>query len=122
MFRVLYEVIGKNPDPAYVSDVYPSLGLFTLLLSVIFALIFYLLLGRWKPIWDKTSHWLITLFVLALLSACFAISSSKSATKGEADSFMYSLALINAVYSAIYFTIFSLLLKKGSIFAKRTPF
>lgn len=122
MFKLLYELIGKNPDPSYVSDVYPSVGLFTLLVALIFAVVFYLLLGRWKPVWDKTPHWIATLFILAALAFFFAFSTAKSATGGEADSYMYTLSLINAVYAILYFVVFSLLLKKGSIFAKRTPF
>jgi hypothetical protein len=123
MFTSLYELLcGRNDDPIYASDVYPNVGLFTLVFAAVFAIIFYLLLGRWKPVWDKVSHWIITLIILIAIAFFLALSQSKSATGEEADSFMYKFSLINALIATVYFFIFSILLKKTSIFAKRTPF
>src|SRR5690242_11071246 len=112
MFTGLYELLcGKNDDPIYASEVYPNVGLFTLVFAIVFAIIFYLLLGRWKPVWDKVSHWIISLIILMGVAFYLALSQSKSATGEEADSFMYKFAIINAVIVLIYFFIISILLK-----------
>jgi 4-amino-4-deoxy-L-arabinose transferase-like glycosyltransferase len=124
MFKFLYELIcGQNVDPTYANNLYPSVGLFTLVFALVFAIIFYLALGRWKPIWDKLKHWVITIILLICLSVFFALTQAKGATSEESfDSFMYKFAMVNALYAVVYFILFSLLLRKVSIFAKRTPF
>lgn len=124
MFKLLYELItGQNVDPIYGTDVYPSVGLFSLILSVLFVVIFYLLLGRWKPVWHKTAHWLITLVLLILVLAFFALTQAKAATQLEAfDAFMYKFAFANVIYGFFYYCLLSFLFKRFSIFAKRTPF
>ena len=124
MFKYLYELIcGQNVDPTYAASVYPSVGLFTLIFAFSFAVIFYLVLGRWKPIWDKLRHWVITIVLLIGLSAFFALTQAKGATAEESfNSFMYKFSMVNSFYAVVYFILFSLLLKRASIFAKRTPF
>ena len=123
MFKTLYELLtGPYPDPAYGTEVYPFVGFFTLLAALGFAIIFYLVLGRWKPIWDKLAHWVLTLVLLLGLAFYLAVSQSIHATGEDADAFVYKFAMVNALYAFIYFIIFSLLLRKTSIFAKRTPF
>lgn len=123
MFKLIYELLaGKNDDPVFANDVYPSVGLFTLLFAFIIALIFYLALGRWKPIWDKLIHWIITLILLVSIAIFFALTQSKGATGEDYNAFMYKFSLVNALVASFYFIIFSFLLKKASIFAKRTPF
>lgn len=123
MFRLLYELLaGKNEDPVFANDVYPAVGLFTLLGAFVFALVFYLALGRWKPVWDKLKHWIVTLVILVGIAVFFALTQAKGATGEDYDAFMYRFSLVNALVAALYFVLFSLLLKKASIFAKRTPF
>lgn len=122
MFKTLYEwIAGKNPDPVY-NEVFQSVGLITLLLSVVLAAVFYFLLGRWRPVWDKLVHWVVTAVVLVAFAAILAVSKAKAATEADADSYVYTFAIGNALYALIYFFVFSLLFRKGSIFAKRTPF
>jgi glucan phosphoethanolaminetransferase (alkaline phosphatase superfamily) len=123
MFSVLYELLGgKNDNPAYEQTIYPFVGLSTLIIAFIFALVFYLLLGRWKPVWDKTKHWLITIAVLSVVASLLAISQAKSATEEDTDAYMFMFSFINACYAITYFIILSFLFKRASIFAKRTPF
>lgn len=123
MFTALYELFaGTNDDPVYASEVYPTVGLFTLVFAIAFAILFYLLLGRWKPVWDKKVHWIVTLVLLCGIAVYLALSESKSATGEEYDSFMYKFALINSLIMVVYFFVFSLLLRKASIFARHTPF
>jgi uncharacterized membrane protein YidH (DUF202 family) len=123
MFKLLFEqIIGKNADPVYTTDVFPTVGLFTMIFTLIVALIFYLLLGRWRPVWEKLSHWIATVAIISLAAGFFAISHAMSATGEGADSYMYSFSMMNALYAVVFFVIFSLLLKRASIFARRTPF
>ena len=123
MFKTLYEFLtGPYPDPVYGTEVYPFVGLFTFLLALIVAIVFYIVLGRWKPVWDKLAHWAITLVIIVVVAFYLALSQSKSATGEDADSFMYKFSFVNALYAAIYFIIFSMLMRKASIFARRTPF
>jgi glucan phosphoethanolaminetransferase (alkaline phosphatase superfamily) len=124
MFQFLYELLcGVNIDPTYVTDVYPFVGLFTLILAVVFCAVFYLALGRWKPIWDKLLHWIITILILIGIAVLFALSQSKGAIGADSyDSYMIKFSLVNALYAVVYFIVLSFLLKKASIFAKRTPF
>ncbi|TWV93000.1 hypothetical protein [Chitinophaga pinensis] len=82
MFSLLYELLGgKNNNPVYASTIFPSVGLFTVILSVIFALVFYLLLGRWRPVWDKQKHWLVTMVLLALIASGLAYSQAINGTE-----------------------------------------
>jgi 4-amino-4-deoxy-L-arabinose transferase-like glycosyltransferase len=123
MFTAIYELLcGKNDDPVYASDVYPYVGLFTLVYAIVFAIVFYLLLGRWRPVWDKTSHWIITLIILLAIAFYLAVHQSTNATGEDADSFVYKFAIINSVIAFVYFFIISVIIKRASIFAKRTPF
>jgi high-affinity Fe2+/Pb2+ permease len=123
MFKFIYELLaGKNADPVYATDVYPFIGLFTLVVAFVLAIVFYLGLGRWKPLWDKLPHWIITLLVLIAIAVYWALTQAKSATGEDYDAFMYKFALVNAFLATLYFVVFSLLLKKASIFAKHTPF
>ena len=123
MFKILYELLaGPSTNPAYASDVFPTVGLFTLAFAGVASILFYLLLGRWRPVWHKTVHWLATIVILAVSAGYIAVSVAEKATEENADSYMYTFSLTNILYVVIYFIILSLLLKKASIFAKRTPF
>lgn len=123
IFSSLYEVIiGENSNyPEYREGIFSTVGLITFIISVVICLIFYLGLGRWKPGFHKISHWIITLVINS--SICFGLSFSMAKGElGESDGYMIRFALVNALYALIYFIIFSLLLKRFSIFPKRTPF
>lgn len=124
MFETLYELLcGKNDDPTYVTNIFPSVGLFSLIGAVVFAVIFYLLLGRYTHIWYNRKHWIITLIVLLLFAGAFALLNAKSQIGADSfDSFMVIFSLVNSLYVGLYFFVFSLLLKRFSIHAKRTPF
>ena len=123
IFSGLYELIsGANPDvPDYVDGVYDTVGQITLVLLVALAIIFYLLLGRWKPIFYKLGHWIFTLLVI--MAASFAIAFVVAhEVIGEIDSYTYRFSLMNAIFSAVAFLLLSTAFKRMSIFSKRTPF
>ena len=124
MFRILYELLcGRNIDPTYATDIYPTVGLFTLIGAAIGCAVFYLALGRWRPIFDKLVHWIISVVLIALIAGILALRLARGAIGGDDyDSYMVKFSMVNGLYAAIFFVLLSLMLKKASIFAKRTPF
>lgn len=119
----MYEVfIGPNVNfPEYRAGIFSAVGLMTLLLAVVVCTIFYAALGRWKPVFHKPLHWLITLGLTAVAGFVFAWTQA-AGTIASTDSYTFRFGLFNALYIALYFAVFSLLLKRVSIFAKHTPF
>lgn len=123
VFSNLYELIsGANQSiPEYAEEVYDNVGVPTIIIVAIITAIFYVLLGRWKPIFFKTGHWIFTLLLTTIIAGVFAFASAMKVI-GEADSYMFRFSLMNSILSAILFVILSIILKRLSIFAKRTPF
>lgn len=123
MFASLYELwLGQNNDPIYADEIFTPVGFLTLLFSLVLAVIFYLLLGRWKPVFDNRGHWIVTLVAAAIFGFVFALQYSLDRTGAdETDSYMQGFGGVNAFYAMVYFVIFSFILKRFSIFAKRTP-
>jgi len=123
MFEFLYELLcGQNPDPIFATDIYPFVGLFTLIFALVFAVVFYIILGRSRPVWDKTVHWVVTMVILLIIAFGFAYNNAQTVTEEDENSFFYKFAMVNTLYAFIYYVIFSLIFKRFSIFAKRTPF
>ncbi len=123
LFTSLYEAfIGENPDyPEYREGIFSSVGLLTFLLAAVTAAIFYVGLGRWRPVFEKTSHWIIALVLTALIAFLLALTQSRG-TLGATDSYTMRFALFNALYAVVYFFLFSILFKRFSVFARHTPF
>ncbi|MFD2584928.1 hypothetical protein ACFSR6_20695 [Pedobacter vanadiisoli] len=123
IFSNLYQLISgvHHSVPDYVDEVYDNVGVPTLIIVVIITAIFYLLLGRWKPVFFKTGHWIFTLLLTAIIAVVFAFTSAIKVI-GESDSYMFRFSLMNGILAAILFFILSTVLKRLSIFAKRTPF
>lgn len=124
VFSSIYQsLVGKNDDPIYDDKVFPFVGLFTIIIALGFCIIFYLGLGRWKPLFHQLKHWIITLLIVLAVTGLLALQQSKAATQAEAiDAYMVRFSMFNALFAIVFFCIFSLLLKRFSIFAKRTPF
>lgn len=123
IWTIMYEAfIGPNVNfPEYRSGIFSTVGLMSLLLAIVVCAVFYAALGRWKPVFHKPLHWLITLVLTAVAGFVFAWSQA-AGTIAMSDSYTFSFGLFNALYVSLYFAIFSLLLKRVSIFAKHTPF
>ena len=124
MFVSLYELwLGQNNDPIYADEIFTPVGLITLLVSLLLAAIFYLILGRWRSVFDGIGPWVITLVVVLIFAFAYAMWYAMDRTGAdESDGYMTGLGGVNALYAAIYFFVFSILLKRFSIFAKHTPF
>ncbi|RIV18126.1 hypothetical protein DYU11_29670 [Fibrisoma montanum] len=124
MFTALYELfIGKNPDPTYRNAVFTSVGTLTLLIMLVLAALFYLLLGRWRAVFHRTSHWILSLVIALIIGFSLAISYAKDATgEPSADSYMYGFAGVNLLWALIVFVGASALFRRGSVYARHTPF
>ena len=124
MFITLYELwLGQNNDPIYADEIFTPVGLITLMVSIILAAIFYVILGRWRSVFAGKGPWVITLVAVLIFAFAYAMWYAMDRTGAdESDSYMTGFGAINALYAAIYFFVFSILLKRFSIFAKHTPF
>ncbi|WP_345954023.1 hypothetical protein [Mucilaginibacter sp. PAMB04168] len=123
LFSTIYEIVcGSNPDfPAYEEQIFSSVGLLTFLAAVIFCLLFYVALGRWRMIWFNNVHWGGTIVFCAVTGFVLAFLSAKG-TLGLVDGYLIRFALFNALYAAVFFIALSFLFKNFSIYSKRTPF
>lgn len=124
IFSSLYQaLIGKNDDPIYEDEIFFTVGLFTLIIALGVAILYYLGIGRWRAVFCHLKHWIVSLFIVLIVTGLLALQQSKSVTQADAfDAYMVRFAMFNALFAIVGFFIFSLLLKRFSIFAKRTPF
>jgi len=122
IFTSFYEaLIGANPlNPEYREGVFSSVGIITVLISLIICLVFYIALGRWKPVFHKTAHWVITLSINAMIGFCLAYVLTNKEI-GAIDGYALRFAFVNTFYAALYFIILSIVFRRFSIFAKHTP-
>lgn len=123
LFTNIYELTcGKNQSVSdYREKIYGSVGLLTLIIAIIIALLFYLALGRLRHIWYTRTHWVITVILAAVTGFGLAYGIAKGII-GSVDGYLVQFALINAALLAVYFILFSFLFKPFSIYSKRTPF
>ena len=124
MFVTLYELwLGQNNDPIYADEIFTPVGLITFLVALVLAAIFYMILGRWRSVFHGIGPWLLTLTLVLIFAFTYALWYSMDRTGAdESDGYMTSFGSVNALYAVIYFFIFSIALKRFSIFAKHTPF
>lgn len=123
IFSPIYEALcGTNSDyTEYRDQIFGSVGTITLAVVILMLLLFYVVLGRWKMVWFNKVHWAITIVITAICGLLIAYFSAKNVLQ-LVDGYLWRFAVINAIYAAIIFILFSLLFKNLSIFSKRTPF
>lgn len=122
VFTSLYEMaIGENSDyPEYRDSLFGSIGILTFIISIIFCVLFYIVLGRWREIWYNRVHWGITIIILSSIGFGLAFMQSKNLLS-ISDGYVIMFALFNSIFAAVYFILFSFLFKNFSTFSKRTP-
>ncbi|NTW33486.1 MAG: hypothetical protein HGB12_12835 [Bacteroidetes bacterium] len=124
IFEFLYElIIGPVANyPDYRNSIFNTVAVMSIVMVIIVCLIFYVGLGRWQPVFCKLHHWIVTIFIVAGLGFYIAYSVA-CGTLGnyENDAKIIPFGFINAIYSILSFIMFSFLLKRISIFCKRTP-
>lgn len=123
MFASLYQLfLGVNDDPTYEETIFGTVGLVTVLTSIGLAAIFYLLINRWKSVFNGRIHWIILLFLVMILGFTFAVMFSKAGTEMPMDNYMIVFGVVNLFFAALIFFLVSILFKRWSIFAKNNPF
>lgn len=124
MFTPFYELfLGQNNDPTYVNDIFTPVGINTTVVCLGVAVLFYVALGRWKPVFHRLLHWGLTLTGTLLFAYFYAVWYAKDRIGAtDTDSYMTGLGGVNLLLAGVLFFLLSFGLKRLSIFAKRTPF
>lgn len=126
-FRALYEVIGSpqpsSEVPVYREVIFPNIGLLNLGVTLALLVLFYLVINRWMRVatFSRPGHWGILLGVNALIAFIIVIAQANGQNV-VSHSYIYWLALLNAIYAALFFFLFSLIFRKLSVNASTTPF
>ncbi|RAK64004.1 hypothetical protein [Hymenobacter edaphi] len=126
-FRALYEVIGSpqpsSEVPVYREVIFPNIGLLNLGITLVLLVLFYLVINRWMRVatFSRPSHWAIML-VLNVIIAFVIVLAQVNGQNVVSHSYVYWLALLNALYAALFFFLFSLIFRKLSVNASTTPF
>lgn len=129
IFRFLYELIIGRPQPPmetplYRNEIFPDVGGITLLLISLLMVVFYYYVLNHLLQTARLSHWyhwLGVLIINAIIAFGFAVYYCRI-NEATPDSYIYWFAAANALYSGIFFLLFSMLLKWKSNNAARTPF
>jgi hypothetical protein len=129
-FTFLYELfIGEHPNQAALvrSEVFAIVGLMTLGITVLFVLFYYYVMNSvsTRARYNYTGYWAALLVVNSIVA--FFVALNKMAEKLEVhfddyETYFYTFAVENAFYSALFFLLFSLLLKTWSRHAPYVPF
>jgi hypothetical protein len=121
VFNFIYEtLVGKTSDPTYREGIFLTIGVATFLINLALALLFYLLLGRWKAVWYKLSHWILTL--LLSIGICSLVLSLVTDGEVDVNGEWWMILVWNTIIATVWYFIFSMLLKRFSIFPKYIPF
>ncbi|KAA9331437.1 hypothetical protein F0P96_14430 [Hymenobacter busanensis] len=126
-FRALYEVIGlpqpSSETPVYREVIFPNIGLLNIGITLALLVLFYLVINRYMRVatFSRPRHWALFLGLNALIAFVIVIAQANGQNV-ESHSYIYWLALLNAIYAAVFFFILSLIFRKLSVNASTTPF
>jgi len=125
MFAPLYEFFHYSvpfSDDLFDEGVYGTLGLYAVLISFAFVMLFYYVINR--PAFSRWYHWAIILginFLTAFSLGAFIPKTRFSALGIQYSSEYYAFALKNALIASCFFILLSFGLRWWSTNAKRTP-
>ena len=126
IFDFLYSLVlgyHETYENEYVTDIFPMVGLMMILASAALSAIFYLVLNRTTAKYSTSVYWILFLVLNAIIAFVYAIVKAKEGTaEVSTDNYMILFAAINAAYSVVFYFIFSLIFRKFSLHAERTPF
>jgi hypothetical protein len=128
-FTSLYSAlisIFQSQRPAdyglYKTDLFPLVGWSTLGVSLVAVLVFYYVCNAaLRTGLFRTSHWALTLLLAAGLGTFLAYNISKG-HGAEIGSYLGYFMVVNMLVAALWFLLFSVLLKRWSTYARTTPF
>lgn len=122
-FIGLYQFLhGVQDDPLW-DDVYLTSGLFLFLITIVALIVYYQVLNRYLINWFKTSRWFLLMLINSIV--VFIVTAIVSIIILELSFFdpaVLSFLVINFIYAAILYALFSLLFCLGSPHAKYTPY
>ncbi len=123
MFTILYElVIGKNADPIYRNTIFLPIGAFTVSIMLVLSFLFYVVLGRWRAVFHRNSHWVWTLLFGLVVVFWLTLSFAQNATgEPHVNAYMLGLGGINIGIALLSFVGASLFFRRGSKYARHTP-
>lgn len=107
------------------TEAFEGIGFSVITISFVMAILFYLVLGKWKPIWNLPSHWKITFAINALLCLLVTILQVNIKVQGieifQVIGYLIKISCVSLVSGSLIFLILSLILKRFSTFCKATP-
>ncbi|MBX7243012.1 MAG: hypothetical protein K1X92_14815 [Bacteroidia bacterium] len=129
MFQLLYNYTVGG-DYTYFNEfgesVFPSVGIITIVFSLIVCLLYYPVINRLTDKFDQFVHWIIFLVLCGVFGGVFAYVTANNFIVGEMGDTEPRIPVLfwvmNAIYAILYFFIFSVLLKKTSKYATLIPF
>jgi hypothetical protein len=141
LFTTLYQALLGTAEPSslipvYQKSIFPGVGLGTLFgVALGAALLFYVIFNRvLTTSFYKTSHWFIMLLLTAIGSAILAYSQARSVVyasldgetlgaveKSAYDRYVLGVLVVNALYGALFFILWSFVVKPLSVSARTTP-
>lgn len=129
MFDFLYSYTVGN-DYTYINEfresVFTNIGVVTLIVSLVLCLLYYPVINRITDKMDQFVHWVIFLVLAGVFGGVYALVTANNYIVGilgdTEPQVPVLLWVMNGVYALLYFFVFSILLKKSSKFATKTPF
>ena len=125
-FKFIYQLFLSAPQPpqarpTYWNEIFPTVGLVTVLSALALMIIFYYVINHWLPIafFRKAWHWVLFMVISAIIGFGYAVSYAHG--KEVEGDYVYNFAAVNALYGALFFLIFSFLLRRWSRGASTTP-
>ena len=128
-FTSLYSAlisIFQSQRPAdyglYKTDIFAAVGWSTLGVALLLVLAFYYVFNSaLRTGMFRTTHWVLTLALAAGLGVALAHHFSTS-HGAESSTYLGYFMVVNMVVAALWFLLFSVLLKRWSTYARTTPF
>ena len=143
LFTSLYEALLGLPEPAmltsaFENSIFPGVGLATLFgVGLLGALFFYLVLNRLltTPLY-QTKHWLMFLLLFAVVAGGLAWFQARgvvyevlenkgvvipAGSESAYSRYVLGFAFVNALFGAVFFALWSFVVKGLSPNAKVTP-
>jgi hypothetical protein len=119
--------MARRMRTVFQTEIYTYSGYICLGITLLATLLYYFVVNRkgGSGYWFKNQYWAYALLlnVLIILALTMWVSSSLTSSYSILHPFKYTLAIAitNAMYAAVFFVLFSIIFKRGSV-ANTTPF
>ena len=107
----------------YKTEIFNSVGLYTLLMTAALVLAFYYVFNHAISLgtWYRPRHWLLVLLLAAGLGAllAFRVGTGLEALRGP---YLRYFIIVNTLVAPLWYVVLSLVFKRWSRHARTTPF